>query len=139
MWTRKSESEIREFLAEQEAKRKSLLRPLLFASILTVISVIIFSLGYRGGWLRGGMVFVTNPSGLGLKTVFIGLFFFALFFAIAVYNQRRHNSLFSTSDSLLCRDCNEPSDGHLSARCECGGTLEPFAYFNWVEDETQKT
>lgn len=135
MWVRKSEVEIRDYLDRQEAKKKSLLRPLLFALILTVIAVIIYSLGYRGGWLRGGLVVVSNPSGVSLRTVFVGIFFFAFFFAIALYYRRRSTSSYSATDSLLCRKCVQPFNANPSAACQCGGKLEPFAFFIWVEDE----
>jgi len=62
VWTRKPEQEIQDFLDQQEAKGKSLLRPFLFALILTVIALILYSLGYRGGWLGGGLVLVSNSK-----------------------------------------------------------------------------
>ena len=135
MWVRKSETEIRDYLDRQEAKRKSLLRPFLFALGLTVIAMILYSFGYRGGSLRAGIVLVSNPTSLGMSTLLAGTFLFVTFFAMALYNQRRRSSFFSSSDSLLCRECKQPSEPNPSMICECGGKLEPFAYFSWEENE----
>jgi len=135
MWIRKSEEEIQDYLHRQEAKKKSLLRPFLFALVLTVIALIIYSLGYRGGSLRGGVVLVSNPSSLSLSTLLGGIFLFVFFFAMALYNQRRRSTLFSASDSLLCQECKQPSNANPSVMCQCGGKLEPFACFSWIEDE----
>ena len=137
MWIRKSEAEIQDYLEQQEARRKSLLRPFMFASALTVITLIIYSLGYRGGWFSRGVLLVANPSAPSLRILPVGIFFFVFFFAIALYNQRRRSSFFSASDSLLCQECKQPSTANPSMMCECGGKLEPFAYFTWVEDEKQ--
>ena len=138
MWIRKSEEEIQDYLDQQEAKKKRVLPPLLFALVLTVIALIIYSLGYRGGSLRRGIVLVTNPSSLSTRTLFSGIFLFVFFFAIALYNQRRRSSVYSSSDSLLCQECKQPSNANPSRTCQCGGQLEPFAYFCWVEDEKPK-
>ena len=135
MWIRKSKEEIQDYLDQQEAKRKSLLRPFLFALVLTVIAMVLYSLGYRGSSLRWGVMLVSNPSSLSKATLFSGIFLFIFFFAIALYNQRRRGSFFSASDTCLCRECKQPSDANPSLRCECGGKLEPFAYFRWEEDE----
>ena len=135
MWIRKPEQEIQDFLDQQEAKRKSLLRPLLFALILTVIALILYSVGYRGGWLGGGLVLVSNPSGFGVTTVFAAIFLFVIFFSFALYRQRRNRSSHSAHDILLCRECQQPSHANPAAVCQCGGKLEPFAFFSWMEDE----
>jgi hypothetical protein len=134
MWIRKSEAEIQNYIDRQEAKKKSLLRPFLFALMLTNIAIIAYSLGYRGGWLRGGIVVVSNGSIPGVGIVFAGLFLFAFFFAFALYRNRR-TPAYSASDHLLCRECKQPSSGNPSASCRCGGELEPFAFFSWVEYE----
>jgi len=135
MWLRKSEGEIQAYLDQQEANKKNLLRPFLFALALTAIALVIYSLGYRGGSLRAGIVLMSDPGSIGIGTLFSGLFLFAFFFAIARYNQRRRSTLFFSSDSLLCRECKQPSDANPSLMCPCGGKLESFAYFNWIEDE----
>jgi hypothetical protein len=134
MWIRKSQAEIQSYLNEEEAKRKSLLRPLVFSFVLSVVVLILYQLGYRGGWLSRGMVLVSNPRGIDVRTVFTGVFFFAFFFALALYRQRRR-TLYSAGDSLLCRECTRPAHANPSAICQCGGRLEPFAYFTWSEDD----
>jgi hypothetical protein len=136
MWMRKSDEEIRAHLERQEAKRKSVLRPFLFALALTAVAMILYSAGYRGGWLRGGMLLVSGPGGFDPKMLFTAAFLFSLFFAVAVYNQRRHGSASpAAGDVLLCRECRQPSHADASGACGCGGELEPFAFFNWVEGE----
>lgn len=135
MWVRKSEDQIQDYLDQQEAKKRSLLRPFLFALVLTVVSLIIYSLGYRGGSRQAGVVLVSNPSSPGIGSLFIAVSLFVFFFAIALYNQRRRSTVFSASDSLLCRECKQPSDANPSLICQCGGKLEPFACFSWIEAE----
>lgn len=138
MWMRRSDEEIGEYLEREEAKRKSLLRPFLFALALSAGATILYALGYRGGWLRGGLVFVSSPGGLGARTLFVSAFFFALFFAVALLNRRRRGaSLYASGESLLCRECTQPFQANADGLCGCGGRLEPFAFFRWVEDEAQ--
>lgn len=138
MWMRLSNEEIGEHLEREESRRKSLLRPFLFALGLTAGATVLYALGYRGGWLRGGSVFVSSPGGLGARTLFVSAFLFALFFAVAVLNRRRRGaSLHASGDSLLCRECTQPFQANASGLCRCGGKLEPFAFFRWVEDEAQ--
>lgn len=134
MWVRKSEAEIQDFLAQKEANKKSLLRPFLFALVLTVVSLILYSFGYRGGSRQAGVVLVSNPGSLGIGSLFIAAFLFVFLFAIALYNQRRRSTVFFASDSLLCRECKQPSHANPSLVCQCGGKLEPFACFSWIED-----
>ena len=133
MWVRKSEEEIQDYLNQQEAKRKSLLRPFLFSLIISVIGTTVYSLGYRGGSLSSGIYFFTNPSGFNIRAILIGIFLFVFLFALALYRQRRGKS-FWASDHFLCRECTEPASANSSMTCQCGGTLEPFAFFNWTED-----
>ena len=136
MWARRSDEEIREYLEREEAKRRSLLRPFLFALGLTAGALALYALGYRGGWLRGGVVLLSSPGGLGARTLFVGAFFFALFFAVAVYNRRRRGpSAYNPGDSLLCGECRQPAVADASGVCRCGGRLEPFAFFTWNEVE----
>ena len=133
MWVRKSEEEIQDYLNQQEAKRKSLLRPFLFSFIFTVIAIIIYSLGYRGGSFTSGIYLFTSPSGLNKRMILAGTFLFVFLFTLALYRQRRGTS-FWASDHFLCRECTEPSSANPSMICQCGGRLEPFAFFNWTED-----
>jgi hypothetical protein len=135
MWIRKSDEEIQAYVDEQKAKRESWLRPLLYALILTVICLALYSFGYRGGWLRGGVVLVSGPSSLSFANIFAGAFVFVFLFIILFYKQRSRPILsYSASDQLLCRECKQPANGNALGVCKCGGRLEPFAFFNWVED-----
>src|SRR5204863_2783266 len=109
-------------------------RPFLFALALTVVALILYSLGYRGGWLRGGLIVLSDASDLALGILLPGLFLFGFFFVFAVYRTRRKLP-YSASDNLLCAECKQPSSGNPAAVCECGGTLEPFAFFSWIQDE----
>jgi hypothetical protein len=136
MWVRKSEDEIQEYRELEEAKRTSLVRPLLFASVLTAISIILYLFGYRGGSLRSGVMLLSTPSSFTLGTVLVAVFFFVFFFAFAVFRQRR-KTFHSPSDSLLCRECKQPSHSNPAGLCQCGGALEPFAFFTWTEDAGQ--
>ena len=134
MWVRKSEAEIKDYLDRQEARRKSLLRPFLFALALTVVALTLYSLGYRGGSLRSGLVVVSDPVDFAAGIILPAVFLFGFFFVIALYRTRRKRA-YSASDYLLCANCKEPSSANPSAVCQCGGTLEPFAFFEWREDE----
>ena len=132
MWVRKSEQEIAELLELEEKKRNSLLRPFLFALIPTVIAVAAYSVGIRGGWLRGGVIFVSSRTGVSWQLLVASLFLFAFFFGIAFLNNRRVRS----PDHLLCSVCKEPSHANSSTQCSCGGALEPFAFYTWTEEDT---
>ena len=135
MWNRKSETEIQDYLDQEESKKKSPLRPFLFSLAITVFVVVLASLGIRGMSVRGNVLMMVDQGGLRLTTLLAGVFVFALLFVVMLYKQRR-GGLFSPSggDSLLCRDCKEPSHPSPSGRCQCGGQLEPFAFYTWDEE-----
>jgi hypothetical protein len=135
MWIRKSETEIQECLDEEEAKKKSLLRPFLFSLAITVVVVVLFSLGISGVSFRGNVLMMVNRGGFRITTLLAAVFVFALLFVVMLYKQRR-GGLFgpSAGDSLLCSDCKEPSHPNSSGRCQCGGQLEPFAFYKWDEE-----
>lgn len=135
MWVRKSEAEIKHYLDRQEARRKSLLRPFLIAAGFTVIALILYSLGYRGSRISGGLVMVSDPTDFAIRTVFPGLILFAPVFVVALLINRRKRP-YTATDSLLCSECKQPSSGNPEAVCRCGGRLEPFAFFEWHEDES---
>ena len=136
MWIRKPEEEIRVYLNQHEARRKSLLRPFLFALALTASTLILYQWGCRGGSMRSEVVIVSTPGVFTLGTFIAAAFLFAIFFAFFVYLQR-HKGLYSPFDSVLCRECKQASRANPSGVCQCGGTLEPFAFFTWTEDATQ--
>ena len=136
MWVRKPEEEIRVYLNQHEAKRRSLLRPFLFALALTASTLILYQWGCRGGSMRSGVVIVSTPDVFTLGTFIAGAFLFTIFFAFFVHLQR-HRGLYSPFDSVLCRECKQPSRANPAGVCQCGGTLEPFAFFTWTEDATQ--
>jgi hypothetical protein len=133
MWIRKPEDEILVYLNQHEAKRRSLLRPFLFALALTVSMLILYQWGCRGGSMRSGVVMVSTQSVFTFGTFASGASLFAIFFAFFVYMQR-HRGLYTPFDSVLCRECKQPSRANPEGLCQCGGTLEPFAFFTWVED-----
>ena len=79
-----------------------------------------------------------NPVGGCLPILLQMPIFFALFFAVALLNRRRRGaSLYASGESLLCRECTQPFQANADGLCGCGGRLEPFAFFRWVEDEAQ--
>ena len=132
MWIRKLDNAI---LLAQEKKaidRRNLLRPLGFAILLTAISLVLYAVGYRGGG-RGFLV-VSTAGVNGQRFVLLALGLFGLFFALAVYNQRRDGIFSSHADTLLCRECLNPGRSNPEGRCQCGGNLEPFEYFDWVPE-----
>lgn len=132
MWVRKSEEEIRAQREREEQGLRSLRRPLIVAASLSAVSVLLYSLGLRGSF-RGMVVYTESPASVA-RTAILGAFMFTMIFVIAVFNQRRRGALTPTAgDSLLCRDCKEPSHYNPHGGCRCGGRLEPFSFFNWVE------
>jgi hypothetical protein len=133
MWVRKSEAEIQQYFAQRDLKRKSLRRPFILASVLTAAVMLLYTLGWRGGF-RSFLIFTTSPTPLGFKAVIMSAFLFIVFFSIAYYNQRRYGTLTPISDSLLCRECKQPAHPNPECRCQCGGRLEPFDYFDWIAD-----
>jgi len=135
MWIRKSDEEIQAYFDKEKAKKESWWRPLLWASILTVVSVTLYRLGYRGGWLRGGVVLVSSPTSLGVEILVPAVFIFVVVYFLVLLRQRsRPVFSYSASDQLLCRECKQPANGNPLGVCKCGGRIEPFAFFNWVEE-----
>lgn len=135
MWVRKTDDEIEQLLIKEEKKRKSLVRPFLFALALTAVATAAYSLGIRGGWLRGGLVIVSGRTGLSLQLLLASLFLFGFFFVVAFINNRRVRS----SDHLLCAVCKEPAHANPANKCSCGGELESFDFYNWTEEQGAET
>jgi hypothetical protein len=135
MWVRKSEEEIQKCITVQQRQQKNLWRPLAIAAILTTIGSILYAVGIRS-LFRGWVVISSRPARLGLRELVMVAGLFAIFFAIAVYHQRREGKVFISGTSLLCRECKEPSHVNQAMRCDCGGLLEPYDYFDWSSEAT---
>ena len=136
MWVRKSEAEIQQFLAQNEAEKKNIVRPLLFATAISIVVMLLYSFGLRG--CSRGFVFVAQqPDGFNGRTIFAGLFMFALFAVIAIYHQRTYGYILGGEhDIWRCRDCKQLEHVNLNKTCSaCDGKQEPSGFFSWVEDE----
>lgn len=135
MWIRKSEVDIEDWHQQQDRKRKDIIRPLLVSFGISTAGLMLYSLGYRGS-VRG-FIFFSNSSYFSvIRLLFLFLILFVIIFSIAIYNQRRYGALTpSGSDVLLCQNCKTPTSFNAEKRCSCGGNLEPYGYFDWVEKE----
>jgi hypothetical protein len=134
MWIRKSSEEIQLYLNKKMLDRYKLGQPIIFAFVLSCVCLLIYSIGYRGGFVRGGIVLISSaPNMFNVRGLFIGLFLFVLFSIITIARQRKYGSVWGPpSGALLCRECKRPSNPNVM--CSCGGVLEPFEYYNWMED-----
>ena len=133
MWTRRTEQEIEAAKLADEAKRKSLLRPLYWALPMSIVCSLLFSFGYRGGATRGVILYSDPIPLLSTKFFFGAIFSFSLLYVV-VYLQQRRGSKFVGDDILLCGNCQEPAHANPQRICSCGGRLEPFEYYTWDED-----
>jgi hypothetical protein len=134
MWVRKSETEIQQIVAQKEADKRNLIRPLLFAAAITVVVVLLYLFGLRG---RAQGFVAQQPDGLNWRLIVAGLFLFALFAGVATYRQRKQGRILGgASDILRCRDCKELEHVKANKSCSvCGGEQEPSDFFRWVEDD----
>ncbi len=139
MWIRKSEEEISVYLARKDVERKNIVRPLAFAAAFTAVAMLLFSFGLRGS-TRGFFLFSKRPESLNARTIFVGVFLFLMFGAIAIYRQRNYGRAFSDDDDFArCRECKETAHVNIDKVCSsCGGKQEPTAFFSWIEDEELK-
>jgi hypothetical protein len=103
MWIRKPEEEILAYLNEHEAKRRSLLRPLLFALALTASILILYQWGCRGGSMRSGVVIVSTPGVFTLETFIAGAFLFAIFFAFFCLPATTQRFVFTVRQRYMSR------------------------------------
>jgi hypothetical protein len=130
MWIRKPEEEIQEYLNRLEAKRRSLLRPFWFALALTASTLILYQWGCRGGSMRSGVVIVSTLGVFTFGAFIAGAFLFAIFFVFFVYLQR-HRGLYSPFDSVLCRECKQPSHANPEACASVEGNWNRLSYW-WM-------
>jgi hypothetical protein len=135
MWTRKSDIEIKNILAQKELQNKSLTRPVVIGSVCGLLFMTAVYFGLRGG-TRGFYVF-THQNGFNLRTLLAGGFGFILFFGLSFYHQRKGSSLLSENKCLRCEACKELSPVEIKDVCQCGGKLEPSEYYTWEEAEIQ--
>lgn len=132
MWYRRPESDIRNFLAKQERRRKSPLRPLVWAVIWATVCTVIYGLGYRGGLSRGVIAY-TDPR-FDRRLVVLGIIATVVIFAIVYFRQLKGWRFFDADDdALLCTGCFEPTSPNPANICECGSELEPYEYWEWNE------
>jgi hypothetical protein len=124
MWVRKSEAAIQQSIETLNRRRKKLWPSLAMATTLNAVIIILYSLGIRS----------TAPAKLGFRTAIMALILFLFFFVLSIYTQRRDGGLFANS-SLLCKECKEPCRSNQELRCNCGGHLEPFDYFDCIPEE----
>ena len=134
MWIHKSDVAIRENLVKEARRRKSLLRPLGSAAMLTGNALILYSVGLRG-CASGVVIFTNTPATFGVRFVLLGGLLFLVMFAVAICRQRRSGGLFTGDRIMMCRACTESQRAPGSMRCPCGGILEPFDNFDWVSDK----
>jgi hypothetical protein len=83
--------------------------------------------------MRSGVAIVSTPGTFTVASLLAGVLVFGICFAFFVYIQR-HKGLYSPWDSVLCRRCKQPSRANPEGMCQCGGKLEPFEFFAWVEE-----
>lgn len=132
MWIRKSDLEISNLFRQKESQKKSLKRPIIFGSAFGLFAMLVTYFGFRGG-MRGFYTF-THQTGFNSRTLFAGVFGFALFFGLAFYHQRKGSKFLSADDEYFrCDSCTELSPVNPANRCQCGGRLEPSDYFTWKE------
>ncbi len=135
MWIRKSEEEISELRQKKELEKKSLKRPIIFASIATIIYVILYLFGFRGS-INGVLLFSSNAPQVW-RMLFLGMILFIFCFIIERRQQKREGQILGNS-TMLCRECKEPSYANERNICSCGGTLEPFEFFEWQEESVMQ-
>lgn len=131
MWIKRSDLEIKQFLDKQERKTRSLLRPAVYGLLWGTMVTLLYSLGYRGG-SRGFYIFA-QPQALDLITLILAIGIGIVAFAMVLYRQRRGRTFFAdTNDTRLCSQCWQPSSRPDNI-CDCGGQLDPYEYYSWVE------
>jgi hypothetical protein len=133
MWARKSESEVHQIVAEHEADKRNLIRPVLFAAAITGVVVVLYLLGFRGR----AQGFDSQQPVLNWQLLAGGAFVFALIAIVSTYRQRKHGRLLGgAADFLRCRDCKELGHATANRLCSiCGGVQEPSDFFRWVDDD----
>lgn len=135
MWKRLSEADISNAVEEEERRRRSWRWPLLTASMMAAAIAALWSLGFRGGYISSGVVFMgratrlTDPSTLAI---------FTIVFALVLYQSRRKmirdgQGLFGGSPTVLCDRCQKAEAVGASPTCECGGSWEPIHHWEWIE------
>lgn len=131
MWIRKSDIDISRVDAAGERKRRSFVRPAIYGLLWSSGITFAYYLGFRG--TRRAFMFA--PTGrLNAVTVIMGVMIFAIVAGIVYRKQLRGEKFFGDStETLLCNGCWRPSSAGL---CGCGGSLEPYEYYEWQEDQT---
>ena len=139
MWVRKPEREIQAVLAAHAERQKSLLLPARNAALIATFFTIAYALGLRA-CTRSVVVVAAEAPRFSTRTligvVVVFAIQFLIFFAVALYFQRHYGGFTSREDVLLCRECYTSSHRNVLRRCTCGGGLEPFDFFDWVDDGT---
>lgn len=135
MWKRLSDADISKAIEEEQRRRRSWRRPVLSAVLMAAVCAALWSLGFRGGSISGGVVAMgpasrmTDPSTFGM---------FTIVFLLVLYQSRRKmirdgQGLFGGPPTVLCNRCQKAEAAGASPACECGGSWEPIHHWEWIE------
>lgn len=135
MWKRLSPADISRAVEEEKHRRRSWRWPVLTAALMAAVSAALYSFGFRGGDISGG-VLLTGPATRLADPSTLGLFI--IIFSLVLYQSRRKmlrdgQGLFGGPPTVLCDRCQKAEAQGASPACECGGSWEPIRHWEWID------
>ena len=132
MWVRRGGPEIR---ALQRARRWREVRvdpigPGICALGCAIFATALQSLGIPPG-AEPGVVLL--PAGVATELLYASALVFITVYLLQIALSRIRAVTVARSVTVICEECQRPLPRTSSRRCECGGHLEPIAYWRWVE------
>jgi hypothetical protein len=138
-WRRLAPAQIEKADEDELRRRRSLLRPILTATLISAGSLALWTLGYRGGGPRTGAVFLAPAGGrsiVGLRELIAFGLVFAVFFTLTYRRQRNLGyGLMSEPPTVICGACHAIESVGASTACRCGGRWEPIRHWKWHPDD----
>ena len=137
MWQRRTEAEIHG-ITRSIARRYALAQ---FAYFVLLPLAILFAAGFLY-WIGIPQIKLGKPppnisfTDAVLQNVPLSAIMIAV---VVIVGLRRSRGEASAASRVICTRCHSVMSRSTSELCDCGGRLEPVAYWRWIDDVRQHT
>jgi len=135
MWKRLPDSVIAEARRVHLLQQRAWPRRFKLTAMWTLIGMVLFALGFRGGSPRTGIFLMSSvQTGSIVPLILISPFCFMLVLPLVIL-ATWHDRKYSLACGAVCGSCGGSCGPTHETHCACGHVLEPVAHFEWVDSD----